>query len=162
METTNTSRHHPPTISTTSVSTAAMLFPTTEDGLGPMIIFADDKDSLTVYVPAQITSSLQDLNLEYGTSTGTDRYYFIEGFTPYVDGTVPPPFCLHLERAGSSKPFPTECHSVHKPIVRLPSGSIFWWDEFERKTKTLFVNLGDKQLYVCDAGFSRCEVKWNP
>jgi hypothetical protein len=130
------------------------------DGPYLMTLFADE-NSLTVYMPANVTSSLSDLNLKYSMNGQEERYFFAdsEGFVPYIDGSVPPPFCLHLERAGSSVPFPLECQAANRPIVRLPSGSIFWWDEFGQNTKTLFVNLGEEPLEVCATGFSRCSVE---
>jgi len=50
-----------------------------------MIIFADE-DSLTAYVPAGVTASLHDLNLEYLMDGKKERYYFTdsEGFAFYV------------------------------------------------------------------------------
>lgn len=156
-----------PTLTSTSTPTET---PTITPTVTPtptvylMIIFADE-DSLTVYVPVGVKASLEDLNLEYRTSTGTERYFFAdsEGFAVFANGSVPPPFCLHLEQADGGKPFPQECQpvNVHKPIVKLPGGGIFWWDAFGGGTKNLFVNLGAKRLGVCATGFSRCEVEIN-
>lgn len=149
-----------PTPASAPTPTPTPVTPPTPVGSEIMTILAS-KNSLTVYVPENVTSSLQDLNLEYRTSTGTAKYVFAnsDAFAPYVDGTVPPPFCLHLERANSDTPFPSECQSARKPSLGLPDGSVFWWDTFAKSTKTLFVNSGDAIVGICDAGFSHCVVK---
>jgi hypothetical protein len=149
---------------TTSLSTQSLtpeVSATSATGEPEIITIFAGKDSLTVYVPANVTSSLQDLNLEHRTNEQVERYFFADsdGFAPYIDGTVSEPFCLHLERAGSNAPFSLECRFAHRPTVGLPDGSIFWWDEFGSSTKTLFANLGTERLGICAAGFSRCSIE---
>ena len=146
----------PRPINTPTAPSQAGGMPTMEE----ITIFAD-KDSLTIYMPANVNLSLNAFNLEYSMNGQEERYFFAdsEGFAPYVDGAVAPPVCLRLERAGSSVPFPLECQAVNRPIVRLPGGSVFWWDEFGQNTKTLFVNLGEEPLDVCATGFSRCSIE---
>lgn len=123
-------------------------------------MFADEV-SLTVFVPGDVTISLKDLNLGYRIDGAEEKYFFLDsdGFAPFVNGAVPPPFCLHLEQANGGVPFPQECKSAQNPIVRVPGGGVFWWDKFQGGTKTLFVNLGDGQLGVCATGFSRCSIE---
>jgi hypothetical protein len=124
-------------------------------------IFAD-KDSLTVYVPGNVAASalLKDFDLEYHTGGVAKRFFqaYMDEFAPYLDGTVSEPSCLHLERAGSDAPFPPICNFAHRPIRKIPDGSVVWWSQVSKSTHTLFVYSGDARLEICDPGFSRCEI----
>lgn len=128
------------------------------------ITIFSSKDSLIVYVPANVTIPLKDLNFEYLTSSGTNKYILAssEGFAFYMDGLVPPPFCLHLRRTGSIDPLPKVCQSAHTPIVSLPNGSVFWWNSDQAATRPLLVNMGQGDdaylLGICNAGFRSCEI----
>jgi hypothetical protein len=146
-----------PTPTATATETAT---PTPVPTRQVVTLFADE-GSLTLYVPANVSASLSDLNLQYGPDTETGSYFFSssEAFGFYLGGAVPPPYCLHLARADDHTPFPPECAGAQRPSVGLPAGSVYWWDDFAANTRSLLVKRGNGTLLgTCSAGFSRCEI----
>jgi len=132
--------------------------PPPQDEVTVIITIFADEGSLTIHVSGNEPPLIKDLNLEYRTSTGIylKRFLTGEGFAPYVDGKMSPPFCLRLETPEVDSPPPPECPPNKTPVVRVPEGSAFWWNELQRNTRSLLVFFGQDNVGICNACFRSC------
>jgi hypothetical protein len=103
-----------------------------------------DEDSLTIYVPGNQPVPL--LSLGFEVTIGEGRRLFLlqdyEAFDSLYFNNVPTPICFRLERQGSNKPVPQNCHEITLLIQPLTDADIFWYDQTLKQHRTVLLMLG--------------------
>ena len=128
-----------------------------------LIIFRDE-DSLTIYVPGNQPVPLLNLGLE--VTIGEGRQLFLlqdyEAFDSLYFSSVPTPICFRLERQGSSKPVPQNCHGITLLIQPLTDADVFWYDQTLKQHRTVLLMSVPSNIGICAAGQAACDLSFVP
>lgn len=126
-----------------------------------IVIFADE-DSLTVFIDGNQTVSLIGLSFEVNLD-GRRQQRFLSDYQQLDElrfDSIPTPICLRLQRVNPREPVPSVCPRDRIFIQQISAGEVFWWDNFERQTRTLNIMQNEQLLEACPGGFARCDVTY--
>ncbi|HEX2906366.1 MAG TPA: hypothetical protein VHO69_05855 [Phototrophicaceae bacterium] len=124
-----------------------------------------DEDSLTVYVPAGDSVSLDGLNMVVADNLGKTAAYFLADyplFRPLDWNRIPTPICIRLERANNKTPLPVGCQTINRLLIQpLAGGDVFWYDAAARQPRSMYIRQYAQPLDIC-SGIQGCLIIYQP